>query len=210
MKKKIFIIIVTSIIMLSNNVYCENTVSQIEINNIRVQLLSKSLFRIELKGKKGFENRNTFTVVNRDWKNVKFEEEKNGDTKIITTDDYKISIPDNKSLKGIKIFGSEGELLLELNDSMPKNSFLPSPGNLPDVWLMADSPRIVPPEWGATPPPADCKLPNSGWDINNNAPDIYIFLPKKNGYVNFRKDFLKLTGKIPMPPLYAFGYIHSR
>jgi len=210
MKKNIFIIIITYIIIFSNNVYCENTASQIKFNNIRVQLLSKSLFRIELKGEKGFEDRKTFTVVNREWQGVKFEEEKNGNGKIITTADYKIIIPDNKTLKGIKVFDNSGKLLIEFDANIPKNSFLPSPSDLPNVWLMADSPRIIPPEWGATPPPADCKLPNSGWDINNNAPDIYIFLPKKSGYVNFRKDFLKLTGAIPLPPLYAFGYIHSR
>jgi len=208
--KNTLIIIVIFFIIISNNIYCEKNVSQINLNDIRVQLLSKSLFRIEMKGKKGFEDRKTFTVVNRDWSGVKFEEVKNRNGKIITTADYKIIIPSNKTLKGIKVFDNNGKLLIELDANIPKNSFLPSPSDLPDVWLMADSPRIVPPEWGATPPPADCKLPNSGWDINNNAPDIYVFLPKKSGYVNFRKEFLKLTGAIPMPPLYAFGYIHSR
>jgi len=196
--------------MISNNVYCEKTTPQIKFNNIRVQLLTKSLFRIELKGKEGFENRKTFTVVNREWPGVGFKEEENDNDKIIKTDDYKIIIPSNKTLKGIKIFDKNEKLLLELNGSLPKNSFLPSPNKLPDVWLMTDSPRIVPPEWGATPPPSDCKLPNSGWDIKNNSPDIYVFFPKKSGYVNFRKEFLKLTGAIPMPPLYTFGYIHSR
>lgn len=167
--------------MVSNNVYCGDNVSQIELNNIRVQLLNKYLFRIELKGEKGFEDRKTFTVVNRELQGVNFKEEKNGNRKIITTTDYKIIIPDNKSLKGIKVFDNSDKLLIELDGTIPKKSFLPSPSDLSDVWLMADSPRIIPPKWGAALPPANCKLPNSGWDINNNDPDIYIFFPKKSG-----------------------------
>ena len=37
------------------------------VGNVRVQLLSDSLLRIELKGPAGFEDRETFHVVNRDW-----------------------------------------------------------------------------------------------------------------------------------------------
>ena len=40
--------------------------------NVRVQFLSGSLVRLEVKGPAGFENRNTFHVVNRDWPGTGF------------------------------------------------------------------------------------------------------------------------------------------
>jgi hypothetical protein len=46
------------------------------VGNVRVQALSPTLVRIEQKGQKGFENRNTLTVVNRDWAGIPLETEK--------------------------------------------------------------------------------------------------------------------------------------
>ncbi len=45
---------------------------------------------------------------------------------------------------------------------------------------------------------------------NNDAPDIYVFIPGKGGYEQLRRDFLKLTGPVTLPPLYTFGLMHSR
>ena len=37
------------------------------VGNVRVQLLSPTLVRLEQKGPKGFEDRKTYTVLNREW-----------------------------------------------------------------------------------------------------------------------------------------------
>jgi len=100
-------------------------------------------------------------------------------------------------------------------ESQLKSSYLPSPAHENPVWTLADSPRIVPPNWGATPIPEETMLipeltATSGWDLENNAPDIYVFFLEPNGYAKWRKEFLLLTGNIPVPPLYAFGLIDSR
>ena len=50
---------------------------------------------------------------------------------------------------------------------------------------------------------------NGGWDLGNDAPDVYVFVPRGN-YFTLRKDFLKLTGPTEMPPLFAFGAFDSR
>jgi hypothetical protein len=42
------------------------------VGNVRVQLLSGSLVRLELRGPNGFENRNTFHVLNRNWPGISF------------------------------------------------------------------------------------------------------------------------------------------
>ena len=63
--------------------------AEIIVGNVRVQALSDTLVRIEPKGPKGFENRTTFMVVDRDsWGGIKITKEasvKVGDATIITT-----------------------------------------------------------------------------------------------------------------------------
>lgn len=178
--------------------------------NIRVQLLNNSLIRLEQKGPNGFEDRKTFTVVNREAVNVDFNIEEQMDTKVVTTGNVLITIPSEKNLNGTTVKSISGKTLFEYSGKLPPNSYLPEPSKLPEAWIMTDTPRMIPPEWGATPQPESSDSPTSGWDISNNAPDIYIFLAKQSGYSIFKENFLKLTGSIPMPPLYSFGLIHSR
>lgn len=63
--------------------------AEIIVGNVRVQALSDTLVRIEPKGPKGFENRTTFMVIDRDsWAGIKITKEasvKVGDATIITT-----------------------------------------------------------------------------------------------------------------------------
>ena len=52
-------------------------------------------------------------------------------------------------------------------------------------------------------------MPNGGWDLGNDAPDVYVFVPRGD-YRQLRKDFLKLTGPTEMMPLFALGAFDSR
>ena len=75
---------------------------------------------------------------------------------------------------------------------------------------MADTPRLIPPAWGATPAPPGAEFPaTSGWDPDNDALDVYVFLPGGD-YGRLRADLLRLTGPTELPPLYLFGNFHSR
>ncbi|MBN2785286.1 MAG: DUF5110 domain-containing protein, partial [Pontiellaceae bacterium] len=49
-----------------------------------------------------------------------------------------------------------------------------------------------------------------GWDSDNDAPDVYVFLMENGADDRFREDFLKLTGPVPLPPLKTFGLWDSR
>jgi hypothetical protein len=183
-------------------------------SNVRVRLLSESLVRIEERGSRGFEDRATFTIVNRDrdWAGAPYRVEKSGGDTILIADSYRVVIPgEGASLRGVRVSSTNGAVLYEFDKALPRTSFLPAPGNMPRAWAMADSPRIIPPEWGATaPPPSYRNDPFSGWDVGNDAPDIYVFISGAGGYNRLREEFLKLTGPIPMPPLYAFGFWDSR
>ncbi len=181
------------------------------VGDIRIQSLSENLIRIEQKGPKGFENRNTFTVVNRNWTGESIKIQEQGSQTIITTSKCKIELAKNfNSLEGIFVQLKNGKNQYRFK-TIPALDFEPGPDTNDQIWILPDNPRLVPPEWGAAPPPENFKDDaTSGWDTTNNAEDVYVFIIESGHYNSFRKDFLKLTGPTPMPPLFAFGLWNSR
>jgi hypothetical protein len=154
--------------------------------------------------------------VNRDWPGFfgyasKFTTNIDAAGTAITTRDYVIRIPqDAKSLKDVRVETRGGELLFAFDGNLENSKWLPGPADPLIVWSFADSPRLIPPPWGLTPAPPSSSFPaTSAWDLGNDAPDVYVFLPLGT-YPLFRRDFLKLTGPTGMPPLFAFGAFDSR
>jgi alpha-glucosidase (family GH31 glycosyl hydrolase) len=181
------------------------------VGNVRVQLLSGSLVRFELRGPAGFENRNTFHVLNRNWPGIKFSTNVDMAEIVIKTSDYFVRVPQNAmSLAGVRVESPGGKTLYTYTGRLENSEWLPGPSENPQAWSFADSPRMIPPPWGLTPAPANAELPETGgWDLQNDAPDVYVFLPGGD-YRQLRKDFLKLTGPTEMPPLFLFGAFDSR
>ena len=106
---------------------------------------------------------------------------------------------------------AESRVLFPAANQPTNSEWLPGPADRPLSWAFADSPRCVPPTWGPKPAPASNTnfVETSGWDLTNDSPDVYVFLPNGD-YRTLRRDFLDVTGHSELPPLYAFGYIHSR
>jgi hypothetical protein len=179
--------------------------------NIRIQVLSENLIRIEQRGPKGFEDRNTFTVVDRTWIGGTIQIQEQEQQKVLITEKCRIELPTKcRSLEGIIVQLKNGKSQYQFT-GMPALDFLPGPVNHDSIWILPDNPRLVPPVWGAAPAPEEFKnSATSGWDTTNNAEDVYIFILESGRYNNFRKDFLKLTGPTPLPPLFAFGLWDSR
>ncbi len=180
---------------------------------VRIQVLSNTLVRLEELGPHGFEDRKTFTVVNRNFAKPVVTMTDLQDKVIIKTESLDVfAIKNAQSLREVAVVDPDGKPLFQYTGTLPQNGFLPSPGKMPASWVLADSPRLIPPAWGATPAPpsVDADLAStSGWDTHSNASDVYVFATS-NGYNQFRKEFLDLTGPIPKPPLYALGFIDSR
>jgi hypothetical protein len=172
--------------------------------DLRVQFLSPSLVRIEQKGPKGFEDRPTFTVVGRNWTGTPFRKQGSN----LVTSGYTVVLPATRSgLRGIRVV-SKGQTIYTVGD-LPKTSWLPAPGKTGPVWPMADSPRLIPPPGGAIPKNLGGPLgATSGYDTGNDAPDLYLFITKDPQAL--RRDFLKLTGPIPLVPRYTLGLWDSR
>ena len=186
--------------------------SQIVVGDVRIQMLSNSLLRIERRGPKGFEDRCTFCVVNRDWPGADYEMVEDDGTVILKTASYQVILPcDGDSLEGLSVVSLKEELIFEYDGKAPDPSDLPDPGDPILSWIMSENPRIVPPEWGALPPPDKYSHSStSGWDIDKDGIDLYVFIPGGGGYRQLRADFLRLTGPIPIPSLFMFGLIDSR
>lgn len=175
--------------------------------SVRVQLVSGDLLRIEQEGTEGFEDRPTFTIVDRMISPVRRTVVEDGRIKFGAIE---VDVPG----RGEKVDGTtvswNGKVVFTVpKGGIPDPAFFPGPASNDPAWAFADTPRIIPPAWGATPPPDD-NDPNSGWDLGNDAPDLYVFLHQPGDYRRTRSEFLRLTGRVPMPPLFAFGFIDSR
>ena len=170
------------------------------VGNVRAQLLSDSLVRLEVKGPQGFEDRKTFHVVNRDWQGAQFSTQTNSDAVEIRAHDFYVRVPLNAtSLDGVTVLSANGDVLYRYDGHLENNRWLPAPSDHPQVWWFADTPRIVPPTWGLTPPPLMkmkhlVSIKDDGWDLTNNAPDVYVFVPHGE-YKQLRSIFLSSPGR---------------
>jgi hypothetical protein len=76
--------------------------SEVIVGNMRIQALSENLVRIEQRGPNGFEDRNTFTVVDRNWAGETIMMQELDNQTILTTTKCRIVLPKNcRSLAGI-------------------------------------------------------------------------------------------------------------
>ncbi len=88
--------------------------------------------------------------------------------------------------------------------------WLPHPQDQTTAWAICDTPRYVPSEWGYSPAPEGAdNYQTNGWDMSNDSKDVYVFLPGGDSKL-LRKEFLDLTGRAELMPLYAFGGWDSR
>ncbi|MGC3958363.1 MAG: glycoside hydrolase family 31 protein [Verrucomicrobiota bacterium] len=129
----------------------------------------------------------------------------------ISTSNYVVHVPiAATSLSGIAITTPVGQMLYQGGGSLNNSVWLPGPSDNPVSWSFADTPRLIPPAWGLTPAPIGSpNAATSGWITNNDAADVYVFVPG-GSYAQLRRDFLKLTGPTELIPLYALGMWDSR
>ncbi len=177
--------------------------------DVRVELLRDSLVRLEVKGPRGFENRPSFTVEKRSgWDTVSFTEKENGGYRVIETAQYTVYVPQNAaSVDGCYITDPQGNPLWQFETDSTSNIFLPSASEELAAWSFTDTPRVIPSPDGYSV--AQNFFENNGWDLRNDAQDVFVFLPGGD-YKTFTQDFTDLTGKTEMLPLQLLGYWDSR
>lgn len=182
--------------------------SYVIVGDMRIQLLSDSLVRLEKEGPKGFENRSSFTVQKRSWDKIDFTQSSENGYVVIETQKYKVYVPESaKSCEGCYIIAKDGEELWRFDSDTNSNVYLPAPSDELNSWYFTDTPRVIPSDDGY-------KLSskwhyNNGWDDSNDSQDVFVFLPDGD-YETFTKDFTDLTGKSEMLSLDLLGYWDSR
>jgi hypothetical protein len=102
-----------------------------------------------------------------------------------------------------------GELLGTSDDASAPFNF-PAPSSRlalePGVFAVRDAPRFLVPRGGAIPQAdvAPALANTSGYDIRNDADDVYLFLTRAN-YTGLKLAFTAVTGPVPLLPDWAFG-----
>lgn len=175
---------------------------------VRITPLSDTVVRLEEKGKNGFEDRETFYVLGRE----DFEAPESGYATVgeeiqITAGAYRVHVPQAATeLSGVYVTDENGATLYRYNGVSLPNTYLPSPSDDLRGWYFSDNPRIVPGENGYSVLEEEVEL--NGWDFENEAPDVYVFVPES--YADFCEDFVTLTGKSNLVDLKNLGFWDSR
>ncbi len=185
-------------------------ISVIELGGVRVQLLSDSIVRVENRGPKGFEDRPSYIVLNRDnYDHVEYTVEKQNGVNMIKTAKYTVHIPDGGIAEDAYITNSANERIWAYSDAgrTDTNVYLPSPSDELKSWYFTDSPRIIPSEYGYSYNEEVVNLQN--WDYDNDALDVFVFLPDGD-YSQFCSDYTRVTGASEMVNLQTLGYWDSR
>ncbi len=183
--------------------------STVIVGEVRVQLLSDSLVRLETKGERGFENRSSFTVQKRTgWDKTDYTEKNENGYVVIETESYRVYVPENaKSADSCYITDENGAALWHFETDTNSNVYLPSPSDELSSWYFTDTPRVIPSEDGYNVSSKWHYL--NGWDLTNDSQDIFVFLPDGD-YKTFTSDFVELTGRSEMISLNLLGYWDSR
>ena len=113
--KKLFLIWLILILMGPFFVTCQ---ADEIIGDVRVQVLSPTLVRLELKGPQGFENRPTFHITERNWPGTAITRSSSGGFELIETSDFIVKVPSGaQSLDDIDITDVNGITLWSMPSS---------------------------------------------------------------------------------------------
>ncbi len=192
------------------NKTADSKVSVVELGDVRIQLLSDTIVRIENKGPKGFEDRPSYIVTNReDYDKISYTVEKSNGITMIKTSKYIVCVPDGATAEDTYVTDLKGEKLWAYADAgrTDTNVYLPSPSDELKSWYFTDSPRIIPSVYGYSSSSNVNALQD--WDFDNDALDVFVFLPDGD-YTQFCSDYIKVTGESEMVNLQMLGYWDSR
>lgn len=190
-------------------------ISEVKIGDLRVQLLSDTLFRIEERSNGKFENRPSYLVPTREgWEETQFEVRTgNGETQIFVKDAeslataYVVHVPDESATAdSVYVTDGNGKALWNFTGMTTTNMYLPSPSDELRSWYFTESPRVIPSEYGYS---GESDEPLQGWEFDSTAVDAYVFLPS-GSYEQFTSDYVKLTGRSEMVSLQMLGFWDSR
>ena len=174
---------------------------EIYYGNLRIQLLSADIVRIERKEKGGFCDGNTFFIPSRahyETTQIACSKKEN----VVCFGEYELLLPENgRSLAGVKL-EKNGRRVYTYR-RQPNSGELPPLDKTPEVFAVADCPRILVPEGGYS---AERK---GEYIVEENAQDIYLLLCGKD-YKKLRRLYAELTGRSELVRLSTLGGWNSK
>lgn len=174
---------------------------QIVSNNIRVQLLSEEIIRIECGEDGKFLDGNTFFIPDkRQYANTCVAYSYNEG--VICFGEYELYIPEYaKTLSAVRL-EKNGKRVYTYK-RIKNSGELPPLDKTPEVFAISDTPRITVPEGGYT-------VKRKGeFTVEENVEDVYLLLCKKDAKL-LRKLYVELTGKPELVRLSTLGGWNSK
>lgn len=207
--------------------------------NARFTVLTPEMIRIEYSDKGVFEDRATFTIINRLLDVPQFTKTEDENFLYIETD--KVSLKYRKGTNPLTLPASSANLSITINNNGREVLWYPGkpdPMNLKGTCRTLDGSNgqnkrseledglisrsgwaVIEDSWTSARPDGSRSFafePNSelGYDWwserkDPHAMDVY-FLGYGNNYKKALYDFTLVAGKIPLPPSYVFGYWYSK
>lgn len=182
-----------------------------QTGNVRVQILSDRVIRIEdISRKGGFLDEDTLVAVGRgDFAGTTATLSECDGVYTAKTTEWTLTLIPGKSISegAAELSDADGNVIWDKNAQRAGfYSELPSPSETPDVYALSDSPRIIPSESGMVYTGSDDIY--SGWTQDAET-DIYLFAVMGDTEA-LRNDFTVLTGRTDIPDIKALGSWYSR
>lgn len=175
--------------------------------NVRVQILSDKIIRVEEKQNDNFLDENTFFVPDRKSveEDVSVKESIKDGYHKLSFFRYVIYVP-VKNPKLTSVFVKQrNKTIFKCKDKVNSGE-LPKPDKTPLVYSLMDSPRIQLPKEGYHVEKED---EVSKYIIEENAKDLYLLFTENDPYL-LRQLYVNLTGKAPLQRLSCLGSWNSK
>lgn len=168
--------------------------------NIRVQILSCDIMRIECAENGAFCDGNTYFIPDRSqFFGYDGEIERTDDGAVISVADMRLFLPKSGKTDGITL-SRDGAVVWKCKRSRNSGE-LPPPDKTPNVFALTDSPRITIPDRGYRV--------GAKFEVEKSARDVYL-LVCGGDRKKLRELFVSLTGRPEMVRLSTLGFWNSR
>ena len=187
----------------------ESGVYTYKSGNLRVQVLSDGILRIEESADGSFTDKNTLIVEDRgrfEGERVAYDEDE--DTVILSTPRFTVNIPKkNATAADVRVYDSAGKRIYDYFETAKHGFYasLPSPAETPDAFVLIDN-GIIPAEGGLTYNGSEDEA--SGWERSEHT-DVYVLIPLGDA-IKLRDEFTELTGSTMLSNIKALGSWYSK
>lgn len=175
--------------------------------NLRIQILSDKIIRIEEKINGAFLDNNTFFIPSRNSlkEEVTVKETLKDKFHVLSFSKYEIYVPVNNPKLSTITIKQKKKTIFKCKE-IPNSGELPTPDKTPVIFSLMDNPRIQIPKNGYHLEKDEVE---SKYIIEKNVNDLYLFICEKDPYL-LRELYVNLTGKAPLQRLSCFGSWNSK